>query len=99
MIKKLRVKFITVAMISVMVVLSIILGTINVLNYRAVVEDAENTLKILADNDGKFPEQRSPGEDSKAAESHNPAVGNESDNLSDKFLMHFMKKRSIIISK
>ena len=64
MIKKLRVKFIAVAMISVMVVLSIILGTINVLNYRAVVEDAENTLKILADNDGKFPEQRSPGEDS-----------------------------------
>lgn len=59
MIKKLRVKFIAVAMISVMVVLSIILGTINVLNYRAVVEDAENTLKILADNDGKFPEQKS----------------------------------------
>ena len=75
-------------MISVMVVLSIILGTINVLNYRAVVEDADNTLKILADNGGKFPEQKSPEEDSKvadskAADSHNPAAGNESDNLSD----------------
>lgn len=83
MIKKLRVKFITVAMISVMVVLSIILGTINVLNYRAVVEDADNTLKILADNDGKFPEQKNSREDSKAADSHNPAAGKESDNLSD----------------
>ena len=83
MIKKLRVKFIAVAMISVMVVLSIILGTINVLNYRAVVEDADNTLKILADNDGKFPEQKSPGEDSKAVDSHNPAAGNELGNLSD----------------
>ena len=83
MIKKLRVKFITVAMISVMVVLSIILGTINVLNYRAVVDDADNTLKILADNDGKFPEQKNSREDSKAADSHNPAAGKESDNLSD----------------
>ena len=87
MIKKLRVKFIAVAMISVMVVLTIILGTINVLNYRGVVEDADNILQILADNDGKFPEQKSPGEDSeaagKAADSHNPAAGNESDNLSD----------------
>lgn len=87
MIKKLRVKFIAVAMISVMVVLTIILGTINVLNYRGVVEDADNILQILADNGGKFPEQKSPGEDSeeagKAADSHNPAAGNESDNPSD----------------
>lgn len=87
MIKKLRVKFIAVAMISVMVVLTIILGTINVLNYRGVVEDADNILQILADNGGKFPEQKSPGEDSEAAgkvaDSHNPAAGNESDNLSD----------------
>ena len=87
MIKKLRVKFIAVAMISVMVVLTIILGTINVLNYRGVVEDADNILQILADNGGKFPEQKSPGEDSeaagKAADGHNPAAGNESDNLSD----------------
>lgn len=87
MIKKLRVKFIAVAMISVMVVLTIILGTINVLNYRGVVEDADNILQILADNGGKFPEQKSPGEDSEAAgkvaDGHNPAAGNESDNLSD----------------
>lgn len=82
MIKKLRVKFIAVAMISIMVVLTIILGTINVLNYRGVVEDADNILQILADNDGKFPEQKSPEEDSKSPESHKSAAENESDNLS-----------------
>ena len=61
MIKKFRIRFIAVAMASIFVVLAVILGVMNVTNYRRVVREADNTLKILMENDGKFPEQE-PGE-------------------------------------
>lgn len=61
MIKKFRIRFIAVAMVSIFLVLSVILGVMNVLNYRRVVQDADNTLKILVDNDGTFPESQ-PGD-------------------------------------
>lgn len=62
MIKKLRVKVILLSAVSVAVVLFLILGTVNILNYRGVVRDADGMLRTLADNDGKFPE-RQPGGD------------------------------------
>ena len=42
-------------MISLILVMSVILGAVNLLNYRQVVLDADRTLAFLAENDGEFP--------------------------------------------
>ncbi len=55
MIYKLRKKFITVAMISVVVVLFAMIGTINVLNYVNVCRNADQRLEILTNNGGTLP--------------------------------------------
>ncbi len=55
MIRTLRFRFIRLAMLSVALVLFLIIGTINVLNYRNVVRDADMILGILTDNGGHFP--------------------------------------------
>lgn len=55
MIRKLRQKFIAVSMVCVLLVLIIVMGTINILNYRQIIQDADFTLGILTSNDGAFP--------------------------------------------
>lgn len=55
MIKKLRIKFIALAMLSVLFILAVILGTINALNYREIVRDADSILETLEENEGSFP--------------------------------------------
>lgn len=55
MIKRLRIKLIAVSMLSLFVVLSVIMGVLNVLSYTNVVTKADETLYILADNNGNFP--------------------------------------------
>ena len=57
MIRKLQRKFIAIAMLSVVLVLSLMIGAINVTNYRTMVKEADDTLLLLAFNDGKFPVQ------------------------------------------
>ena len=57
MIKKLRRKFIAAAIVAVFIVLLVLIGAINVLNYRSLVSDADGTLRILAENRGAFPRQ------------------------------------------
>ena len=57
MIKKLRRKFIVAAIIAVFLVLLVLIGSINVLNYRNLVSEADGTLQILAENKGFFPQQ------------------------------------------
>ncbi len=54
MIKNLRRKFIIVSMLSTLMVLSIIMGIVNAMNYRRISEQTDRLTKILADNDGKF---------------------------------------------
>lgn len=54
MIKKLRWKFIAVAMISIIVVLMAIIGTITLINYNKAVDNIDKVLTVLVDNDGKF---------------------------------------------
>lgn len=56
MIRRLRIKFILVSMASLVAVLLLILGGVNLLNYRKVVSDADSLLKLLMDNGGSFPE-------------------------------------------
>ncbi len=57
MIGKLRKKFIIAAIIAVFLVLFVLIGSINVLNYRSLTAQADETLQILASNRGSFPTQ------------------------------------------
>ena len=55
MIRKLRMRFIGLSMCSLLVVLGLIVGSINILNYRKIIRDADTVLSLLADNSGVFP--------------------------------------------
>lgn len=67
MIKKLRKQFILVAMGSMAAVLFLILASLNIANYRSVLTRSDRILRMLSENDGKFPpdfmfRERVPGE-------------------------------------
>lgn len=55
MIKKLRIKFIVISISSTILVLFIILGVINLLNYREAVSRTDVVLELLLDNQGRLP--------------------------------------------
>ena len=54
MIRKTRIRFSLIIVLAVFVVLSIIIGSINVINYTNVANNADDILEILASNDGAF---------------------------------------------
>ena len=56
MIRKLRIKFIAISMTSTIIVLFLILGSINLLNYREMSHNADTILDFLKENDGELPE-------------------------------------------
>lgn len=56
MLKKLRRKFIAIAMFSVSIVLIAIVGTINIANYISTNEALDARLKLIAGNGGTFPD-------------------------------------------
>lgn len=55
MIRKLRLKFIFVSMLSVTIVMVLLIGVINIMNYRSVVNSADRILAMLTDGGGRFP--------------------------------------------
>ena len=55
MIRKLRRKFTLVCMLSLLVVLVVILGVVNALNYREIVSDADGVLAMLSAFAGEAP--------------------------------------------
>ena len=57
MIRRLQKKFIIIAVLSVFIVLLILIGTINIINYRNMVTEVDSTLEILAAYKGYFPMQ------------------------------------------
>jgi signal transduction histidine kinase len=57
MIRKLRKKFIAAAIAAVFLVLLLLIGSINLINYRSLTAEADETLQILAANNGSFPGQ------------------------------------------
>ncbi len=69
MIKKLRYRLIATSMLSLFLVLTVIMGAVNILNYRQAIAQADSILEVLAANDGHFPrdsklgpaERESPG--------------------------------------
>ena len=55
MIRQLRKKFIVVAMLSTLLVLTLLIGSIQVINYHDILKNADELLNILAENNGSFP--------------------------------------------
>lgn len=55
MINRLRRKLIISSMISLLIVLSVIIGTIAYLNYQKIIDDADQILEVLMANDSRFP--------------------------------------------
>ena len=80
MIKKLRIKFIAVSMLSLALVLLVILGVINWMSYRKTVSDADAILSVLASNQGMFPQRMPPkeGEASRKEPLENSTMDSES---------------------
>jgi len=56
MIRKLQIKLIALSMVALFALLSVIVVSMNVLNYNAVVAEADQTLSIIAQNRGVFPD-------------------------------------------
>lgn len=56
MIKKLKIKFIVIAMISVFAVISLMLGVINAMTYNYLNRSTDEILDLLSEGLGKFPE-------------------------------------------
>ncbi len=61
MIKTLQRRFILISMVSTFLVLAVIMGTINILNYQRVTADADHILYLLSVNNGTFPKEFKPG--------------------------------------
>ena len=83
MLKKLRRKFIAIAMLSVSIVLIAIVGTINIANYISTNEAVDARLKLIAGNGGTFPdllEQKNMGVGSNKKNDENTNTGTESTN-------------------
>lgn len=60
MIQSLRKKFIGATMLSLLLVLLVILGAVNLVSFRKTVADADMILRLLSDNQGAFPKQMNP---------------------------------------
>ena len=56
MINRLRMRLILASMLSLLLVLTVILGLSNTINYKGTVKDADSVLKILSRTDGVFPD-------------------------------------------
>ena len=54
MIKRLRRKFIAIAMVSVIAVLAVIMTAINIANFVSIDSNAQERIEILSENGGKF---------------------------------------------
>ena len=78
MFRKLRIRFIAVAMCAITLVLAAIIGFINIRSYTETVRSADRTLALLRDNGGHFPAPRDPGDHTTPAEGVMPPTG-ESD--------------------
>ena len=55
MINRLKRRFIILAMVSLTLLLSVIVAGMNIINYNTVVSNADRTLEIISDNQGRLP--------------------------------------------
>lgn len=56
MFKKLRRRFVLIAMISMVSVLSLVVAAINIINYYQIKQNEDQLIEMILDNDGTFPE-------------------------------------------
>ena len=63
MISRLRRKFIIISMLSVTAVLAVLIGSINIFNFRNVTREADNIIDMLVEGGGAFPERLPPWSD------------------------------------
>ena len=63
MISRLRRKFIIISMLSVTAVLAVLIGSINIFNFRNVTREADNIIDMLVEGGGAFPERLPPWPD------------------------------------
>lgn len=56
MIRKLKIKFVALAMAALFVLLVVIITGMNIINYNSVIADADETLQLLSQNKGTFPD-------------------------------------------
>lgn len=61
MIRKLRIKLVIAAMLSLLLVLLVIFAVAGALNYREIIVNADSVLAILQENDGTFPKEEATG--------------------------------------
>lgn len=57
MIKRLKLKFVILAMLSLFILLAVIVAGMNILNYSSVVVEADEILAFLSENNGTFPDK------------------------------------------
>ncbi len=55
MIRKLKFKFVTLAMAALIVLMVVIVAAMNIINYHSVVEESDMILSVLSENRGEFP--------------------------------------------
>ncbi len=72
MIRRLRFRMITVSMLALAIVLAVIIGAANIMNYRQMVTEADEITALLAENGGSFPEAGSFARLNDAAGKHAP---------------------------
>lgn len=58
MIRKLKIRLIALSMSALVVLLALIVAGMNLISYNALVQEADNTLSILSQNKGHFPDQK-----------------------------------------
>lgn len=55
MFNRIRIKFIVLSMTALFILLFVIIAGMNVVNYRAIIEEADSMLAMMAENEGTFP--------------------------------------------
>ena len=55
MIRKLRTRLVLASMLSLIAVLGVIMGGLNLMNYQRIVRDSDGVLALLGENGGQFP--------------------------------------------
>lgn len=99
MIRRLRCTFVMVSVCSVAAVLFVILGVVNLMNYRQVVGDVDRILDILAENNGSFPERGVPEEEpERDRRGAPPGISPETPYESRYFTVYFNEDEDVIRS-
>ncbi len=55
MIRKLKIKFVSLAMAALVVLMVVVVAAMNIINYASVVEESDMILSVLSENRGEFP--------------------------------------------